>query len=29
MAPSMSVHFELVDNLICDGLLGLAEHRFA
>jgi type III pantothenate kinase len=29
MAPSMSVRFELVDNLIFDGLLALAEHRFA
>jgi type III pantothenate kinase len=29
MAPSMSVRFELVDNLIFDGLLALAEQRFA
>ena len=29
MAPSMSVHFELVDNLIFDGLLSLAALRFA
>jgi type III pantothenate kinase len=28
MAPSMSVRFELVDNLIFDGLLALAEQRF-
>lgn len=28
MAPSMSVPFELVDNLIFDGLLALAAHRF-
>ena len=28
MAPSMSVKFELVDNLILDGLLELAERRF-
>ena len=28
MAPSMSVPFELVDNLIFDGLLQLAAHRF-
>lgn len=28
MAPSMSVHFELVDNLIFDGLLALAALRF-
>ncbi|MEY4884374.1 MAG: hypothetical protein RIS34_2228 [Pseudomonadota bacterium] len=28
MAPSMRGHFELVDNLIFDGLLVLAEHRF-
>jgi type III pantothenate kinase len=29
MAPSMSVPFELVDSLIFDGLLELAERRFA
>ncbi len=29
MAPSMSVPFELVDNLIFDGLLEMAAHRFA
>ena len=29
MAPSMSVRFELVDNLIFDGLLALAALRFA
>jgi type III pantothenate kinase len=29
MAPSMSVRFELVDNLIFDGLLALAAQRFA
>ena len=29
MAPSMSVPFELVDNLIFDGLLQMARHRFA
>ncbi len=29
MAPSMSVQFELVDNLIFDGLLAMAERRFA
>jgi type III pantothenate kinase len=28
MAPSMSVQFELVDNLIFDGLLALAAQRF-
>lgn len=28
MAPSMSVPFELVDNLIFDGLLAMAESRF-
>ena len=28
MAPSMSVHFELVDNLIFDGLLEMATRRF-
>ena len=28
MAPSMSVPFELVDNLIFDGLLEMASHRF-
>ncbi len=28
MAPSMSIQFELVDNLIFDGLLQMAEHRF-
>ena len=27
MAPSMSVNFELVDNLIFDGLLQIAAHR--
>ena len=29
MAPSMAVQFELVDNLIFDGLLAMAERRFA
>jgi type III pantothenate kinase len=29
MAPSMSVQFELVDNLIFDGLLAIAALRFA
>ncbi len=29
MAPSMSIEFELVDNLIFDGLLTLASLRFA
>lgn len=29
MAPSMSIQFELVDNLIFDGLLTLASLRFA
>lgn len=29
MAPSMSVQFELVDNLIFDGLLEMAARRFA
>jgi type III pantothenate kinase len=29
MAPSMSVQFELVDNLIFDGLLAMAASRFA
>lgn len=29
MAPSMSVRFELVDNLIFDGLLAVAAQRFA
>lgn len=29
MAPSMSIHFELVDNLIFDGLLSLSSVRFA
>jgi len=28
MAPSMSVQFELVDNLIFDGLLEMAAQRF-
>jgi type III pantothenate kinase len=28
MAPSMSLQFELVDNLIFDGLLTMADHRF-
>jgi type III pantothenate kinase len=28
MAPSMSLQFELVDNLLFDGLLAMAEHRF-
>jgi type III pantothenate kinase len=28
MAPSMSLQFELVDNLIFDGLLALATQRF-
>jgi type III pantothenate kinase len=29
MAPSMSLRFELVDNLIFDGLLAMASQRFA
>ncbi|RYX96089.1 MAG: type III pantothenate kinase [Comamonadaceae bacterium] len=29
MAPSMSVHFELVDSLIFDGLLEIASRRYA
>jgi type III pantothenate kinase len=29
MAPNMSVPFELVDNLLFDGLLEMATHRFA
>jgi len=29
MAPSMSIQFELVENLIFDGLLTLAGERFA
>ncbi len=29
MAPSMSIQFELVDNLIFDGLLEIAARRFA
>jgi type III pantothenate kinase len=28
MAPSMSIQFELVDNLIFDGLLSMAQGRF-
>ncbi len=28
MAPSMSLHFELVDNLVFDGLLEMAARRF-
>jgi type III pantothenate kinase len=28
MAPSMSLQFDLVDNLIFDGLLALAALRF-
>lgn len=28
MAPSMTVPFELVDSLIFDGLLAIAQHRF-
>jgi len=28
IAPSLSVPFELVDNLIFDGLLELASRRF-
>jgi len=28
MAPTMSVPFELVDNLLFDGLLEMAERRF-
>jgi len=28
MAPSMSVPFELVDNLLFDGLLEMASRRF-
>jgi type III pantothenate kinase len=29
MAPSMSVQFELVDTLIFDGLLEIAQRRLA
>jgi hypothetical protein len=29
MEPSMAIQFELVDSLIFDGLLKLAETRFA
>jgi type III pantothenate kinase len=29
MAPHMSIHFELVESLIFDGLLEIARHRFA
>jgi type III pantothenate kinase len=29
MAPSMSVPFELVDSLIFDGLLEMAQERFS
>lgn len=29
MAPSMAIQFELVDSLIFDGLLKLAQTRFA
>jgi type III pantothenate kinase len=29
MAPSMSIQFELVDNLIFEGLLEIAARRFA
>jgi type III pantothenate kinase len=29
MAPSITHPFELVDNLIFDGLLQMAERRFA
>jgi type III pantothenate kinase len=29
MAPSMAIQFELVDNLIFDGLLALAQQRFS
>jgi type III pantothenate kinase len=29
MAPSMTRPFELVDNLIFDGLLVIAQRRFA
>jgi len=28
MAPSMSLQFDLVDNLIFDGLLAMAAQRF-
>jgi type III pantothenate kinase len=28
MAPSMQIHFDLVDSLIFDGLLTMAMHRF-
>jgi hypothetical protein len=28
MAPSMAIQFELVDSLIFDGLLKLAQARF-
>ncbi len=28
MAPSMSLQFDLVDNLIFDGLLAMADQRF-
>jgi hypothetical protein len=29
MAPSMAIQFELVDSLIFDGLLKVAQTRFA
>jgi hypothetical protein len=29
MAPSMGIQFELVDSLIFDGLLKLAQTRFS
>jgi len=29
MAPSMSVQFELIDTLIFDGLLEIAQRRLA
>jgi type III pantothenate kinase len=29
MAPSMTIEFELLDNLIFDGLLTMAGQRFA
>jgi type III pantothenate kinase len=28
MAPSLSVHFELVESLIFDGLLVIAQQRY-
>jgi len=29
MAPSMSLKFELVENLLFDGLLEMAQRRFS